>query len=782
MTTPSLRSTTPTIDVYVKLAQYPILSDSIRTRMREELFRRGVIEQADFEREVQEIAIESQRREGVSAPYTQEETDKWELRKTRIREFHTDAYFANSLGIALLEQIVDEVLSNRPNQSGSTELTFNPEIAPWELLFRQGEIYESLPEPERKPVEHHLEEIKVVLIKRMLSDQLPFIGIAKNVLSIADLRRVYGRLIGGGKIGGKAAGIVLAWKISRQRSPDIGPDISDMVEIPESYFIGSQVIYDYTVLNDLDRFMNQKYRSIEEVRADYPTVIQAYLNGDFPEPVVERLREILYKFRGIPLIARSSSLLEDNFGFSFAGKYTSVFCPNQGDDSQNLEDLLNAIRRVYASLQNPDALLYRKQRELLDYDERMCVIIQPVQGNRYGRYFLPPVAGVAYSQNPFRWGPKIRRRDGLLRMVWGLGTRAVNRVANDYPRLVALSHPKLRPDASAKAIRQYSQHLVDVLDLERNCFDTLPFDEILKPDYPEVDVIASIDQGDYLQDIYAGGMLSEGEDLVLTFNKLTEDKRFVKLMRTVLMRLEQVYGHPVDIEFAVEIIRGAPTRDYRLHILQCRPLSQNMENLVVSVPENIPEEKIVIESNWIVPDGKAENIRYVVFIDPIVYNTIPDLVTKRELGRALSRLNRLLEDDTFILIGPGRWGSANLDLGVHVTYGDIYNTNVLVEIGISIDGGRPELSHGTHFFNDLVESGIVVLALWPDDQQSRFDWSFFRNSANSLEEIAPEEAELAPYLRVIEIPGVSAGKFLHLYMDGEHENAVAFLGEPIDDK
>ncbi|MFN2134846.1 MAG: hypothetical protein ACK2UK_02770, partial [Candidatus Promineifilaceae bacterium] len=289
----SLRSITPTIDVYVKLAQYPILCDTIRTRMREELFRRGVTNQADFEREVNDMAIVSQQREGVLAPYTQEETDIWELRKARIRDVHTDAYFANSLGIALLEMIIDQVLQDRPTQPGSTDLTFNPEIAPWEMLFRQGELYEALPEPQRKPVEHHLEEIKVVLIKRMMSDQLAFIGIAKQVLSISDLRKVYRRLIGGGKIGGKAAGIVLAWKILSRRGPEIGPDISEMVSIPDSYFIGSQVIYDFSVLNNFDHYMNQKYRPVDEIREEYPKIVAAYLQGKLPESVVDRLREVL---------------------------------------------------------------------------------------------------------------------------------------------------------------------------------------------------------------------------------------------------------------------------------------------------------------------------------------------------------------------------------------------------------------------------------------------------------------------------------------------------------
>jgi hypothetical protein len=777
MSNAPLRSITPTIDVYIKLAQYPILADQIRARMREELFQRGIVTQADFEQEVQELAILSQRREGVSEPYTQEETSKWELRKERIREVHTDAYFANNLGIALLEQIIGEMLRNQPAQSGTIELTFNPEISPWEVLFRQGEIYEALPDPELKLVQHHLEEIKVVLIKRMISDQLPFIAVAKNVLSIADLRQVYRRLIGGGKIGGKAAGIILAWKILRQQDPESGPDISTRIAIPDSHFIGSQVIYDFSVLNRFDHYMNQKYRSLEEIREEYPRIVAAYLQGKFPETIVDRLREVLSKFDDTPLIVRSSSLLEDNFGYSFAGKYLSVFCANQGSSEENLEDLLNAVRRVFASLLNPDALLYRRKNNLLDYDERMCVIIQPVQGERYGRYYLPAVAGVAYSQNPFRWNPKIRREDGFLRMVWGLGTRAVDRVANDYPRLVALSHPQLHPDPNAHALRRYSQNLVDVIDLDEKRFQTYEVTQILQADYPNLSVIASLDNGDFLQDVLSGGSLSTEDDYILTFDTLTGDKRFVKLMRTALRRLEQVYGRPVDVEFAVEILHDKPYRDYRLHILQCRPLSQRAGNATVKIPKDIPKEDILLTSKWLVPDCKTENIRYVVYVDPYAYQLVPDMVTKREVGRAISRLNNVLRDERFVLFGPGRWGSANLDLGVRVSYGDIYNTQGLIEIGIVDDGSRPELSMGTHFYHDLVETGIITLALWPDGEHGWLDWSTFQNAPSCLAQLSPQDAGLEPYLRVIDVEAISGGRKLHLLMDGAHERAVGFLGE-----
>ncbi|MCA9950053.1 MAG: hypothetical protein KDE48_10430, partial [Anaerolineales bacterium] len=384
-----LKTETPAIDIYIKLAQFPILADKIRVRMREELFSRGIITKHDFYAQVKHLALESQRREGLRDPFGQEGAALWQRRKDRIRDFHTDATFADNLGSTLLVQIINEILQDQPAPTQSIELTFNPEIAPWELLFRQARIYESLPPAKRQAIEHHLEEIKVVLIKRMISDQLPYIGVAKKIFDIDVLRRIYTRRIGGGKIGGKAAGLLLAWKALQQPIDDSKDDISQAIEIPDSHFIGTEVIYEYRLMNGLDKFMNQKYRTLDEIREMYPTIVAAHLAGKFPTHVVERLKSILAEFESAPLIVRSSSLLEDNFGFAFAGKYDSYFCPNQGTAEENLQDLLQAIKRVFASTLNPDALLYRQQHGLIDYDERMAVLIQRLRGKAYGRYFFP---------------------------------------------------------------------------------------------------------------------------------------------------------------------------------------------------------------------------------------------------------------------------------------------------------------------------------------------------------------------------------------------------------
>ena len=773
---PTPRSATPTIDIYIKLAQYPMLADTIRQRMRQELFRRGVISEDAFEQQVREKAIESQHRERLTDPYGQEEAQVWQKRKARVRDFQTDAYFADNFGVVPLEQLIQEMLHRQPSPAPTTELSFNPEVAPWEVLFRQGELYEQLPPAERQNVQHHLEEIKVVLIKRMISDQLPYIGIAKRIFTIADLRYIFDRRIGSGKIGGKAAGLMLAWRIL-QGEPGETDEPRPPIGIPRSFFIGTEVIYEFRLINGLEHFMNQKYRSLADIREEYPRIVEAHLEGNFSPTIVNQLRAVLASMGDRPLVVRSSSLLEDNFGFAFAGKYASYFCPNQGTAEENLHDLLDAVRLVYASTLNPDAILYRQKHGLIDYDERMAILIQEAIGHRTGRYYFPTLAGVAFSQNPFRWNNRIRREDGFLRLVWGFGTRAVERVSNDFPRLIALSHPQLRPETTARAIRQHSQWSIDVIDLEDNLFKTVSILDVLNSGYPFLRHIASINRGDYMEEIMSLGARRGDDEYVLTFNTLTRDRRFVDLMRGALQRLEATYGRPVDMEFTVDIVPNYPQTDYRLHVLQCRPLSQRAEGGPVTIPRDIPPEDILFTSHHLVPDGRADNVRYIVYVDPQRYYALHDTTVRQELARAVGRLNKRLENERFILMGPGRWGSANIELGVHVTYADIFNTKVLIEMAVAHNGHMPELSYGTHFFQDLVEAGIHSLALriGSGPGGSSFNWAFFADTPNALADLLPSDAGLADVLKVIDLDALSGGRRLQVLMDGHHDEAIGYL-------
>jgi len=819
--------------LYLKITQYPILARRIRERMRQEIFSRGIISRRVFIDEVREKAILSQKREGLFDPFAQELPEVWEERLRQVRDHLTDFYFAYNLPHELFEDIVQEVMAERHLEAEDVILPFNPELAPWDLLFAQGEEFESYPPERRAKVRHHLQEIIVVLIKAMISDQLSFVGIAKEWFTIADLKEIRRRRIGRGKIGGKAAGLMLAWKIlnsepDSEREEDSEPDseqeedsepdseqdelvlspalskvegpvlsevegidIKSHLAIPESYFIGADVFYDFLSLNRLHDTLNQKYKTREQIEADYPAIREAYIGGRFPDDIVYGLRELLEEVGNAPLIVRSSSLLEDNWGTSFAGKYDSFFCPNQGTPEENLEALTLAISKVYASVPSPVPILYRQHMGLVDYDERMAVLIQKVQGTQYSNFFFPALAGVGFSLNPFRWNPRIRQEDGFLRIVWGLGTRAVERVAGDYPRMVALSHPQLRPEAGAKEIKRYSQHFIDLIDLADNQLKTLPISEVLSVDYPAVRFLASVDKGDYLQPMFSQSRDVDPQKLVLTFETLLKDTTLVPLMKAILKKLERRYGWPVDIEFTVDIGSEYPSPlspprvgerngGVMVHLVQCRPQSSHesdwrQASSFWDEAWAIPEEDVLFSANRLVPHGLVPQIRYVVYVDPEKYDRIPDPATKLQLARVVGHINRRLEGQRFILMGPGRWGSSNLDLGLKVTYADIHNTSVLVEIALARGDGTPELSYGTHFFQNLVEARIYPLPLYPHQDGTVFKTAFFQESPNVLKDLVPSDGKYAEYIRVIDVPAVTDGRYLEVVMDSEKGKALGYL-------
>lgn len=760
--------------VYLRLANYPILAPKIRERMRHEVVSRGVITAEQFEDEVQSKALLSQKREGLSEPLVQESPADWQRRLEIIRDYLTDFYFALNLPLDLFEEFLRAELSLR-KPGEEIVLTFNPELAPWAMLFAQAREYEALPPESRARVRHHLQQIIVVLIRGMISDQLDFIGVARDHFDISDLEEIYGRRIGRGKIGGKAAGMMLAHKILHQAEPDDPLPIGEQVVIPNSYFLGADVFYDFVAHNRLFPFFDQKYKSREEIEGDYPEICEQFTRGEFPASIVQSLRQLVAQLGSKPLIVRSSSLLEDNFGKAFAGKYESYFCPNQGSAAENLAALLDAIRRVYASTLNPDALFYRHRMGLVDYDERMAVLIQEVEGAPYGRYYFPAVAGVAFGRNPFRWSQRIRREDGFLRLVWGLGTRAVERMSNDYPRMVALSHPQLRPESTPAAIAQYSQRFVDVIDLADNLLKTVPVREMEVAAYPGIEHIAALYEEDTIRPLIGRDPSLPAARLVLTFDRLLQDTAFVTLMKAILKKLERAYGRPVDVEFTVEIVPGRPQPRYVIHLLQCRPLSVRAEGPAHDLPAYVTPEDMLFTATRLVPEGAVRRIEYVVYVDPRQYAWTPDYATRHEIARIVGRLNRRLEGRRFVLVGPGRWGSSNLDLGVPVNYADIFNAAMLIEVAFGGAEGTPESSYGTHFFQDLVETNIYPLALHPGEDGAVLNEAFLCDAPNALVHLLPTAAAYADYIRVVDVRAASGGRLLDVVMSAEQERAVGYL-------
>jgi hypothetical protein len=693
-----------------------------------------------------------------------------------VRDHLTDFYFATNLPYEIFEQITLNVLAKRTSVQ-DIPVFFNPELAPKYMLFEQARIIENMPAQDRTKYEALLQEIKVVLIRAIISDQLAYVRIAKEWFSIDDLDKILRNKIGYGKIGGKAAGMLLAVSILRSVGDS---EINECLQFPESYFLGSDLMYTYMSINSLMHWNDQKYKSEEEIRNDYPKLQEEYLAGEFPPDIHSRLVDMLDKLEGKPLIVRSSSQLEDNFGTSFAGKYESYFCPNQSTPEKNLESLTKAIAKVYASTVNPNALMYRRMKGLQDYDERMAILIQAVDGERVGKYFLPHAAGVAFSRNLYRWSPQIRREDGFVRLVWGLGTRAVEQVGNDFPRLVALSHPSLRPEASPQAIHRYSQKYVDLIEMEENALKSLPVREVLSTPFKSLRYLAQVYRDGYLSSIRSNLINASEDQFVLTFDNLIRQTSWPERMRKILKLLEKHYQMPVDIEFTIHINEGNTIKpNVCISIVQCRPQS-HLQGQEATLPEHIPEENIVFSTLRMVPHGYVENIRYVIFVPPGKYFELPTQVERVQLARTIGRLNSILEKETFICVGPGRWGTRNPDLGVSVGYSDIYHARSLVEITGEGIGFAPEPSFGTHFFQDLMESNTYPLAINLDDEDMVFNYDFFFKSTNRLGDFLPEEVlSSIPYvvksLRLIDVHEHRPGHHLDLIMDDERGKAVAFL-------
>lgn len=621
--------------------------------------------------------------------------------------------------------------------------------------------------------------LKVELTRRFITDNPKSISKIHQYVTIEAFVSLLDSLICSprsiGQIGGKGSGFFLANQIIDAHRQEY-PELSNVV-IPKTWYISSDEFSYLLEDNGLNELNEHKYLDILDIRTSYPRIIQMLKNARMSPYILNELNQILDLCEDCPLIVRSSSLLEDQIGTSFSGKYKSLFITNSGTRAERMNQLVDSILEVYASIFSADSIQYRKERNLLDCNEQMGIMIQEVVGNRIGPYFFPLFAGVAFSNNELRWSPRIRREDGLLRMVMGLGTRAVDRVGEDYPILISPGQADLKVNQSPLELQRYSPQYLDAIDMENNQFVTLSIADVIRDygnDIPHIDLLASLLKNDLLMSISPLTAEFDKDRYVITFDGLIKKTDFLSKIRTILSLLQKKLEYPVDIEFASD--------GERFYLLQCRPQCRNKDNAPAAIPTNIPSQSTVFTANKYVSNGRVTGISTLIYVDPNEYSGLSSYEDMISIRSIISELNRLLPRRSFLLMGPGRWGSrGDIKLGVPVAYSDINNTAMLIEVAQKQSRFEPELSFGTHFFQDLVEENIKYLPLYPGDHDTIFNQAFFRSSHNALADILPAYSRFSHVVKVIKVRENYFNKELIVLMNGDLQKAIAYLDYPTDE-
>jgi pyruvate, water dikinase len=624
-------------------------------------------------------------------------------------------------------------------------------------LLKSGEYRLDLPEKGKDVYEQ--------IVRMVVSRDEGMQKLIARYLSMQDILTIRKRMIGTGLIGGKTVGMLLACAILRRTNPRFG----ELLEAQDSFYIGSDVFFTFLVRNGI-WWVRQNQRNPDRFLEGAEQARRRIITGEFPDYIMKQLDEMLDYFGQSSFIVRSSSLLEDNYGNSFAGKYESVFCVNQGPRERRMQDFLAAVKRIYASSMSEQALRYRARRGMLDRDEQMALLVMRVSGTMHGRNFYPEMAGVGFSFNPYAWHESIDPEAGVARLVFGLGTRAVDRHDDDYTRVIALNAPDKRPEANFGEVARYTQRRVDYLDLEANQLVSDYFQNLVEnaPELP-VEMFASADPA---------RARDPHPHRLLTFDKLLSDTPFVADLREILDILKAAYNHPVDIEFTANFTNGS---EYCINLLQCRPL-QVQGSEVVDLPEiDVPEADRIVEARGaVVGQSRVGKIDRFIYVVPELYGQMP-VNARHEIARLIGDINRAGRTNgpcTVMAIGPGRWGTSSPSLGIPVSFSDINAVSILCEVVTMHENLIPDVSLGTHFLNELVEMDMLYLALFPSKGQNYLNTAFFEQAPNRLLDLVPDAEKWADTVRVVDAADAPGGRSVQIIADALNQKVSCHFTTP----
>lgn len=528
--------------------------------------------------------------------------------------------------------------------------------------------------------------------------------------------------IGVGSIGGKARGLAfLDYIIKQNQYFDSFEDT--VVSIPRTVVLSTDVFDEFMTQNDLYE-IGLSHKSDKEI-------LDAFIKARLPM----RIHKDLYVFISIingPVAIRSSSLLEDSHFQPFAGIYSTYMIPKVEDEVVMLELLSVGIKSVFASVFFKDSKDYMKATSNQVEEEKMGVVLQEVCGQQYENRFYPTISGVARSINFYPIEPE-KYEDGIVSLAFGLGKYIVDggvalRFSPKFPaKILQLSDTKM-------ALRE-TQHEFYALDLNPASFVASTDDTVnllkLKISDAEQDGSLSLVAStyDYQNDILRDDVMEQGER-VITFSNILKYDLFplADILKTILEIGQHQLNNPVEIEFAANI-DPARKRPILFNLLQIRPIVENHE-IIKDKLENIPQSETIIYSNSALGNGIINGIHDLVYVKTENF----DASKNPEIGAKLNEINDgfLKEEKRYVLIGPGRWGSADPCLGIPIKWQQISAARVIIESGL--ENYRIDPSQGTHFFQNLTALRVGYFTINPFISDGYTDFEFLAAAETVFED------------------------------------------------
>jgi len=519
--------------------------------------------------------------------------------------------------------------------------------------------------------------------------------------------------IGTGSIGGKARGLAF---IDFLMSKEMIPESIDGIKIttPNSVVLATDIFDFFIEQNNLESAINENY--------DDETIADKFSQMALPDYAVKDLLVILEKMEG-PLAVRSSSMLEDSKTYPFAGIYkTYMLRNNDADLTVRFKELEKAIKYIYASVFSKEAKAFRKMTVHMPDEEKMAIVIQKLVGRNYiENYYYPLISGVLHSYNYYPVMP-LKSDNPVAHICAGIGNWVVSglgglRYSPDFPE-------NLHQFSTTEDMLINSQKKILCLDLKNKISNGMSYN--YDPAIMQVD-IEKIEKSrgfEFLASTYnieedrvCDSISMDGEKII-TFAPIIKHEviPFNKILRELSKICSDAMGSNIEMEFALDYIPGE--EKFEFNILQLRPMVSKAAYRKIKFSENTNGQILVMSCSCALGNGYINDIRDIVYVDPKVFSNLKTLEIVDEINLINEKLKK--ENSHYILIGPGRWGSSDIHLGIPVKWNNISYSKVIAEA--EYENFRVDPSYGTHFFHNVVSLGIGYLTISGKNDFINWDW------------------------------------------------------------